>query len=183
MQARPGPYELLSRLLEYPDVQFPDHLQDCLSFFPAEHPEAAQCVNRFAEQVRGLPLTRLQELFTQTFDLNPVCSLEVGWQLYGEEYSRGSFLVSMRGQLRRYGIAESCELPDHLTHLLPLLDRMERAEWEAAQQFAKAALLPALEKMLRAFGDKDTPWKNILQAIDGLLHERHECRPAEVSHG
>src|SRR6266568_3182701 len=56
-----------------------------------------------------------QELYVQTFEFNPACTLELGWHLFGENYERGEFLVRMREQLRRHGIAESNELPDHLT--------------------------------------------------------------------
>ncbi len=42
-----------------------------------------------------------EELYTRTFDLNPVCALEIGWHLFGEDYERGAFLVRMRDQLRR----------------------------------------------------------------------------------
>src|SRR3972149_5384978 len=73
-------------------------------------------------------LEELEESFTRTFDLNPVCCLEVGWQLYGEDYNRGSFMVEMRQRIRSHGITETLELPDHLSNLLPLLGRMEPQE-------------------------------------------------------
>ena len=66
--------------------------------------------------------TELEELYTRTFDINPVCSLEVGWHLFGEDYNRGAFLVRMRGLLREHGIEEGAELPDHLESVLRVLD-------------------------------------------------------------
>ena len=95
----------------------------------------------------------------------------------------GSGLVFMRGQLRRYGIEESVELPDHLTHVLPLLDRLEQNEPDKAREFVKAAVLPAMEKMLEAFQKKDSPYENVLLAIAGLLRQHQEQQMAEVTHG
>jgi len=105
-----------------------------------------------------------QELYIQTFEFNPACTLEVGWHLFGENYERGAFLVSMREQLRRHGIPESGELPDHLCHLLTLLARLEPAE---AERLAGEFLLPALAK-LRA-GLKDNPYEPAIAAIEEKL--------------
>ena len=97
-----------------------------------------------------------------TFDLNPVCSLELGWHLFGENYDRGLLLVKMRTLLRRYGIAEQGELPDHLAYALRLIARMSDEE---GAEFAAAIVLPALGKMLDPFKDKKNPYEHVLQAI------------------
>lgn len=89
----------------------------------------------------------MQELYVQTFEFNPGCTLEIGWHLFGENYERGEFLVRMREQLRRHGIAESSELPDHLTHALGLIARMDHEE---AAQLAGEFILPALAKIRSA---------------------------------
>lgn len=91
-----------------------------------------------------------QELYVQTFEFNPAGTLEIGWHLFGENYERGEFLVRMREQLRRHRIAESTELPDHLTHLLPLIACMEHGE---AAQFVGEFILPALTKIRSAIHD------------------------------
>ena len=45
---------------------------------------AASALREFAQAWADLTPEQQQELFVRTFDLNPLCSLEVGWQLYGE---------------------------------------------------------------------------------------------------
>ena len=122
---------------------------------------------RCAASLRSLSTTQQQELFTQTFDLNPVCSLELGWHLFGENYDRGLLLVKMRQQLRLHGLEESTELPDHLTCALRLLARMDR---ESAATFTEAIVLPALEKMLAALRGKENPYENVLEAVRQVLH-------------
>ncbi len=133
----PVPLEHLARLLEYPHTLT----------IPAESLES------------------LQELYTRTFDLNPECSLEAGWHLFGEEYERGSFLVKMREELRRHGIPESTELPDHLTHALRLAARMEPGEARAFSEF----ILPAVDKMLAGLAGKNNPYEDVLKAVRAAL--------------
>lgn len=179
MHADAGAFELMGRLLTYPGADYAEHLERGRASLPLRDAEAESLMTGFAGQMQSLPLERAQELYTHTFDLNPVCSLEVGWQLYGEEYARGRFLVAMREQLRRHGIPESSELPDHLTHVLPLLDHMEPEE---AREFTEAFLLPAMKKMLAGVKEQNNPYRNLLLAIAKLLSPDPGRGSAEVPH-
>jgi len=176
MEAHGGVYEQLGQLLTYPGEDHSKWVNLCRESAENTNPVAAQRIERFSAETHGLTIERLQELYTHTFDLSPVCSLEIGWQLYGEEYTRGSFMVTVRQQLRRHGIPESIELPDHLTNVLPLLGSLEESE---AREFSTTFLLPALTKMLPAFAGKDCPYEHVLQALDGLLRARYGSVAAE----
>jgi nitrate reductase delta subunit len=114
----------------------------------------------------------MQEIYVQTFEFNPACTLEIGWHLFGENYERGEFLVRMREQLRRYGIPESSELPDHLTHLLVLVGRMEHEE---AAELAGQFLLPALAKIQE--GLKDNPYGSLIVAVQARLEADYPDAP------
>jgi nitrate reductase delta subunit len=113
-----------------------------------------------------MQLSQLQELFVRTFDLSPVCSLEMGWHLFGENYDRGLLLVKMRQQLRTHAIRETNELPDHLTSGLRLVAVMQRAE---GAYFVEAVVLPALQKMIAALEGKQNPYQHVLLAARNLL--------------
>jgi nitrate reductase assembly molybdenum cofactor insertion protein NarJ len=117
-----------------------------------------------ADQLRYPDDPAGQELYVQTFEFNPATTLEIGWHLFGENYERGEFLVRMRGLLRRHGIAESTELPDHLTHLLALISRMDHDE---AAELAGLFLLPALGKIKDAL--KGNPYAALIGAIEKKL--------------
>ncbi len=127
----------------------------------------------------GVAVAEAQELYTRTFDLSPLCSLEVGWQLYGEDYARGSFLVYARTQLVEHGVPERGELPDHLAHLLPLMPRMPAAK---ADELREAAALPAIRKMLKAFEGNPNPYGLLLRAIATLLQVPLNQPIEELSH-
>ena len=114
----------------------------------------------------GMPVEALQELYVATFEFNPACTLEIGWHLFGENYERGEFLVRMREDLRRHGIPELTELPDHLTHLLPLIARMDRKEGAG---LAGEFLLPALKKVRTAIGGRNNPYEAALGTVEAML--------------
>ena len=159
-------YDALVALLTYPEADYAQRIEASVRVAPKECRAQLQ---QFAAQMRGLRTDQFQELFTQTFDLNPMCSLELGWHLFGENYERGLLLVRVREELRRHGLAESTELPDHLTQVLRLVERMEH---ETAADFVAACVLPALEKMLQAVQDKKNPFENVLLAIRSLLRSQ-----------
>lgn len=159
-------FDALARLLEYPGGRYSSTIDECRAALAGDEQSQA-LLDTFAAAVAPLSTEALQELFIQTFDLNPVCTLEVGWHLYGENYDRGAFMVRMRGELRRFGLKESEELPDHLAHVLAILERMEPNE---GCQFAARFVLPALNKMLGGFKDKQNPFGNVMQAIWRTMH-------------
>ena len=163
-------FEMLAGLLRYPTKDHTEGAARSCEELAAANPDIAAPLNEFLERTRCLSLEDLQVLYTSTFDLDPICSLEVGWHLFGENYERGEFLVRMRGELRRLGVTESAELPDHLSHALEALGRMEPEE---AAEFAAACLFPALDKMTAGIKGKSNPFENVMVAAVQLLELRY----------
>lgn len=128
-------------------------------------------LNIFQEHVMQTELTKLQEEYTHSFDLNPTTCLDLGWHLHGENYERGMFMVRIRGMLRDFHIPETSELPDHLTHILSMLPSLEE---EDRKVFIKSFIIPATGKIIEGFGDTDNPYKHLIQFInDVLLHQTY----------
>jgi nitrate reductase delta subunit len=171
-------YDCLATLLEYPRCNYHDAVEQCRVACAAESPQAARCLERFARRIADLDVERLQELYTQTFDFSSDRSLDIGWQLFGENYERGEFLVWMRQQLRRLGVPESTELPDHLSHALKVLGRMAPAD---AERFA-GRLLPAVQRVHVALANTDLPFADLLAAVVDELR-RPQLAACENSHG
>jgi nitrate reductase molybdenum cofactor assembly chaperone len=163
-------YEQFARLLSYPDDDYIETAMLCQRAAEQFSEEAERNLRTFHSRIEGRTTEQLQELFVQTFDLNPVCVLEVGWHLYGDNYDRGAFLVKTREQLRRHKVDESSELPDHLTHVLALLARMEPEE---ASVFANGSVIPALGKMLAGMAGKQSPYEFLLIALREALARAH----------
>jgi nitrate reductase delta subunit len=159
-------FDALAALLGYPAGDYRSRIQAARESLGGDA-ESRELLERFAAAVTPLSQESLQELFIQTFDLSPVCTLEVGWHLYGENYDRGAFLVRMRQQMREHGVAESDELPDHLTHVLQVLGRMEG---DAQCDFAERFVLPALAKMMAGFKHKENPFEHVMNVIGRSVH-------------
>jgi len=159
-------HDCLADLLLYPREGFANALERCRAAGGDLPPEAREHLTEFEKQVRGMTPEQLEESFVGTFDLNPACVLEVGWHLYGDNYDRGAFLVKMRESLRRCGVPESTELPDHLRHILALLGRLPS---EDAAALARDAALPAVEKMLAALAGTSNPYENVLKAVRAVV--------------
>lgn len=168
-------YDTLGSLLKYPENGNADTVKNCIAALQTAESPALEPVTRFAEHMAGLSQVEIEELFTHTFDINPVCALEVGWHLFGERYERGTFIVKMRQTLRRLEIPESSELPDHLTHVLEALGRMDSGE---ADEFAHLFVLPALTKMLDAQKGKENAYTGLLEGICREVRNRHK-EPAQ----
>ncbi len=157
-------YESLVRLFEYPDESYIAHCLDA-------------ALDEFAAAMATLSTGEIQEQFTATFDWNPATALEIGWHLYGEQYARGEFLVRVREELRRHGIAESAELPDHLTHVLALLARMEDTK---AEEFAREYVAPAVAKLVSVLEQKQTPFAILMRAVREALPVQVDVPQAKV---
>lgn len=137
----------LAALLHYPD---------------ATTLEGAPGVSAFYDEVAHVSLEGLQELYTTTFDLNPVATLEVGWHLWGEQYERGRFLAEMRERQDALGLDAGNELPDHLTVLLPMLAR-------TGDGALAANVVTALEKILKPLDEHGNPYRHVLRAAHSAL--------------
>lgn len=140
MSSRQQQFESVAQLFEYPRAEYCEHLRCGIDAVGGSAPALAE----FAAQTQGHSISEIEELYTATFDLNPACTLEIGWHLFGEDYASGLFLVKMRHELRAHEIKEGLNLTDHLTSVLRLLGRMSN---EHAEEFASACVYPALVKM------------------------------------
>jgi nitrate reductase delta subunit len=151
-------------LLCYPRGPLGARVRTCLAALdPAD--DAIAPLQRFERQVDGMPVVELQEHYTALFDLNPACTLDLGWHLFGDTRERGGFLLALREDLERVGVPESAGLPDHLSHVLALLGREE-----PDRAAALAALVaPAVAVVRGALEDRRSVYADLLIAVDSFL--------------
>ena len=171
----PTLYAELATLFGYPQPGYHQHARQCLDAIGVAPTPAVSQFREFCDGIVYLNCEELQELFTRTFDLNPLCTLEMGWQLYGEDYARGALLVKMREQLRESGVPETGELPDHLSHALALLAKLDGEE---AQEFASVYVLSAIDKMRKAWKEHRNAYACLLEATFELLRSRFPYDPS-----
>lgn len=170
-------YEILASSLEYPGEDWNTHLERCKQWLTIQEPDVAVQFIRFRRQVDKLPVEKLQELYTQTFDLNPVCTLDIGYHLFGENYKRGELLARLRETEAPFELGQENQLPDHLPVLLRLLAKLKDEELRRA--LIGELLIPALGKMSEALSQTENPYRDLIEVIGNTL--KNEVPEAESS--
>jgi len=158
-------YEALAAILEYPSLKF-----DFGSWSELIDHETAGVANSFAKfraATAGLSLSELQELYTRTFDLSPVCTLDIGYHLFGENYKRGVFLANLRETEAPFNLGQEHQLPDFLPVVLRLVTKLDDEELRAS--LIAECLMPALEKMLKTLSEADNPYRHLLETVRTML--------------
>jgi nitrate reductase molybdenum cofactor assembly chaperone NarJ/NarW len=155
--------DALADLLEYPDAGWAERFDACRYLLNSEGPELADAFRGFRAGVEGLSLSELQELYTRTFDLNPVCTPEVGYHLFGDTYKRGLFLARLRETEEPYALGQDGQLPDYLPVMLRLAGRLGDEELRAA--LVRDCLLPATEKMFEALGKAGSRYAHVIGTV------------------
>ena len=166
----------LAGLYKYPSGDFAERVAVCRSLADQRSPGRGEAIAALEERTRGMSRGEIEEMFTRTFEINPVCALEIGWHIYGEDYARGALLVRLRGELREHGIAEITELPDHLTHVFQLLGRLESS---LADDLAGRYVLPALKKMIDAVKDSVCPYTGLLEMTRDVVADEFDAIEVE----
>jgi nitrate reductase delta subunit len=155
-------------LLEYPSEALPSMAAAAADELKWQPTIWLDLLEAFALDVQLIPMGEVEEMYTRTFDLNPSCTMEIGWHLFGESYKRGSFMANVREALRTHEVAEGSALPDYLPTLLRLLPKLRHDD---AQDLTRDCILPALEKLRGAVGEGAGPYSNLLESLHLLLKD------------
>src|SRR5512139_3765259 len=141
-------YASFADLLSYPTSSILEQADNCLAQLRASHPEAAAAFEGLLRSLKGCELEKLKEIYTITFDMQPVCYPYVGYQLFGESYKRGSFMAQLNEAYHSSGFSAGKELPDHISIILRFLGlTIAKREDEFGATLLHEGLLPALKKM------------------------------------
>lgn len=165
-----APYDALARLVSYPRPGYAEAAEEWAGTVSAACPEAAAPLRTFLAALAELGADGIEELYMRTFDVSQEATLDLGWHAHGESYARGAFLVEMRGLLRAHGLAESGELPDHLSHVLPVLARVAPAQ---ARRLAQQIVIPALRRIAVALAAGGNPFEHLIDAVLAVLGQHH----------
>jgi nitrate reductase delta subunit len=137
---------LFSVLLEYPGPSLAEVARACEDSLAARYPSAAKALATFRLFAEQTPVSRLEEIYTSTFDLDPRCHPYVGYHLFGESYKRSVFLLGLKERYQQRGLDAGAELPDHLAVILRFL--ADYADLDQVSEIFDEAIRPALERML-----------------------------------
>ena len=149
-------YEHLARLFDYPQRDYPAWVQSVYDLLVGRYLVAATHIDAFAKilPTEGEPFSpeamdEIQEIFTRSFDVQPITTLGVGYVMFGDDYKRGELLVNLASEQRAVGVDCGSELPDHLPNVLRLIARWE--DRGLVEEFVAEILYPAVERMIEEF--------------------------------
>ena len=162
-------FESLADILEYPTDDWNLRFEKCKELSLSTDQSASDYFSSFCLDIHEMSLLEMQEMYTRTFDLSPVCALEVGYHLFGEDYKRGQFLANLRETENPYDLGQEHQLPDYLPVLLRLLGQLEDDELRAS--LIGYCLIPGLKKMNEAFDKKKNPYGNAIKFLAETLKQ------------
>jgi nitrate reductase molybdenum cofactor assembly chaperone len=166
-------YQKLAALFSYPDDAYAAAVQETQKFLDETCSEASDELREFTEFVSRATLDEIEELYTRSFDVQAITTLDVGYVLFGDDYKRGELLAKLSGEYRTYGVDCGTELQDHLPNLLKLLDEMEESELRL--EMIQKIVGPALRKIIGEFDPKKIEKKSaIYKKHHRTLIERSE---------
>lgn len=176
----------LAQLLEYPrdEEAFLNIIGALNKEFIDSSDEFKKDFDRFVNLTKDIPIHELEEKYTATFDLNPVCSLYISVHLFGEDdYRRGKLMAGLKDAYQKRNFQPENDLPDYLPTILRYLTYADETE---RNQLIYFCLLNALEKILKTIG-KENPYFYLFSIINGILlrifPERYEVQPGSYQSG
>jgi len=163
MESRNNLYLLLADILDYPKQTLREQVKECAKLIEKyAGEEAFSKMNAFLSFVEDTPLSRLEELYTSTFDLQVVCYPYAGYHIFGESYKRGEFLANLNARYSAIGFSPSNELPDHISVLLRYLTKLQAED--DRHVIISECLIPAVTKM-ETHLTGGSPYLNVLQSL------------------
>jgi nitrate reductase delta subunit len=154
-------------LLSYPIPSITSDAMTCSADLKQVSPEAATSLEGFIGFLKANDISRIEEAFTGTFDLQSLCHPYVGYQLCGESQQRTMFMIKLKDIYQEYGFVSGNELPDHLTEVVRFIGSID--DQECRQEIIQDGLLPALEKITQGIESDGHPYVALLNALQSFL--------------
>lgn len=151
-------YQILAELFQYPREDYKEKVNSVDSVLRELYPETITLFDEFKSYVKSASQEELEELFSRTFDVQAITTLDIGYVLFGDDYKRGELLVNLNREHRE--VANDCgsELADNLSNILRLLPLMKNSE--TRMEMIEKLIMPALEKIINEFNPDNVTLKN-----------------------
>lgn len=154
-------------LLSYPGENVLAEAVACSVALKDISPESSGFLESFIHFLETNNISRIEEAFTGTFDLQSLCHPYVGYQLCGESQQRTMFMIKLRELYQQYGFVSANELPDHLTEVMRFVGSIN--DQDCRQEIIQDGLLPALTKITQGIESDGHPYLAVLKALQGFL--------------
>ena len=161
-------YQVLANMFRYPEEGTMQYFSEFLEMIQVEMPEKAGDMQQAVDKHRQLSIRDQQEYYLKTFDVQPICYLDVGYVLFGEDYKRAQLLVNLQSEHKKAEVECGSELGDHLPNVLTLLSKVTDPDF--AEELGFIITTPAVRFMLTKFKNIDTNYyQELLEVLLGFL--------------
>jgi len=176
-------YRHFARLLTYPGFDYVDQvrwlhdqcLHDCEELSDSD---LVDQLGSFLGSIEGLSRGELEELFSASFDLAPVCAPYLGIHLFGEsDFRRSELMCELAAVYESHGFDSDGELPDHLAVVLRLSFLFSPGQWDP---LVGSCLIPTLRKMEEILSAQGNPFRFLLSAVEGFLRTASTAELVEI---
>ncbi len=161
-------YNILADLFRYPGSNFIEILNNCKEVLENISSEASQEFKVYYTYMIECTEDQREELYTKTFDVQPICYLDLGYVIFGEDYKRGAFLLNMQQEQQKAGNDCGTDLPDNICNVLTFFYKTNNQQ--IVNELAVKILIPAVEKMIAEFAQARVELKvNVLKKLHSAI--------------
>jgi len=157
-------YELFASALSYPNEEVREKIDQIHNLADKSYPGASEAMTDFFEFAKITSMWKWEEIYTRTFDVQAITTLDVGYVLFGDDYKRGESLVNLSKEHANAGNDCQTELADHLPNLLRLLTKLN--DNDIKDDLVLLIIKPALKKIIDEFDNRNIEKKN-------KIYEKH----------
>lgn len=163
----------LAPLLQYPQEDYLARAEECKAMVDLFYPDAVPGMAEFQTALSTKSLSELEEIYTRTFDMAPLCTPYVTTYLYGEEnLERGALMTKLAERYAQGHFDLNGELPDHIAVILAFCPQFDETELSEIIEYCLAA---PLQKMCESLKDAESIYHPLLRAVLAIL----SCEPTE----
>jgi len=159
--------KIISGMLRYPDEQLISSLDDlkrALEDLPVSGAKSV-CLD-FLEYFKQASLLRLQEVFTETFDLNPSTCLNLTYHRWGDGKERAGTLIRLKRLYDEAGLEMATEeLPDYL----PLILEFIVANPNGDSTWIQKEFEVSVRDLSRRLQDKQSPFAGLFAVVEEIF--------------
>jgi len=161
-------YAEIAQILEYPDAHYGERVKNVGHLLEGRGNQMKEGIARFSAFVSLAKCNALEELYVQTFDVQSICCLDVGYVMFGEDYRRGQFMAQLKMLENKHGIDCGSELPDFLPNILRLMPALK---YEECAMLIEKIVGPAMDKMLQGFATDGNVFREPLAVLREIIRE------------
>lgn len=154
-------------LLLYPKDDYKKNAVDWQKAVSLYYVSAGNLLQKFNQELALFTTSDLEELFTRTFDMAPVCCPYISAHIFGDEnYERGKLMSGLMDRYSEIGFDYGREMPDHVAVVLRFAGEIQGDE---LQELIEYVLSEPIKQMADGLSGSGNPYHWLFLSILQIL--------------